>query len=363
MPAAEKSGKQSTITEGVGPPPSPSSIRMFQPLKLSTFVRRRRSCSLIHGIHECSSRRDEVCASHICHFMTSFQVLLLAFVFIGCLPLCKADRLMAYLCSPQRNYTANSTFQSNLVSLVASLAASAPATNFANETAGKIPDRVYGMAICRGDIDPATCRSCLDIAAQYIVPACSGNKGAIVYYDRCHLRYSDENFFSTFGAVGWTVCSSYNASDPPTFNRLVIGLLNNLTARAVSSERRFAADSVDFTELQRLYALVQCTKDLSPLTCGECLGYYISLTRDMCLPRQGARINDGSCFLRYEVFSFFNATAAADPPPPKGIGPPPPKSIGPPPPNRSPPVTAKGKRQILLLNRFIFLGILPYVSL
>ena len=60
--------------------------------------------------------------------------------------------------------------------------------------------------------------------------------------------------------------------------------------------------------------MVQCTWDLSPESCDFCLRTEINLIPRCCEARQGARIRSGSCYIRYELYSFLNATAAADTP-------------------------------------------------
>ena len=233
--------------------------------------------------------------------MGYFFVSVLYLAFIGFLHLSSAEITYVSKCTRKRNDTANSKFQENIASLVASLSRSAPPTGFANDTAGEVPDRVYGLAICRGDVDPASCRRCLDIAAQDIVPECQGNGEAIVYYNLCHLRYSDENFFGVAAGIDWTDADPYEVSDVLNFSLLLDGLLHNLTARAVSSERRFAAGSVDLDGVEKVNALVQCTRDLSPEICEACLRKELNFIPFCCEARQGARIEGASCFIRYST--------------------------------------------------------------
>ncbi|CAA6668750.1 unnamed protein product [Spirodela intermedia] len=221
------------------------------------------------------------------------------------------------LCNTNRNYTSNSTYQANLGRLISSLSSSAPATGFANDTAGEVPDRVYGLATCRGDVAASRCRDCLAGVARDAAAGCPGNKGATIFYELCHLRYSDQNFFGSSTGSEYFQWNTVNVSDVPTFNRLLGGLLNNLTTRAASLEMRFATGMVDFTVFQKIYALVQCTRDLAPETCDTCLRIEIGDIPGCCEARNGASVLGGSCYLRYDVVPFFNAFVAADPPPPR----------------------------------------------
>ncbi|CAA7405641.1 unnamed protein product [Spirodela intermedia] len=184
----------------------------------------------------------------------------------------------------------------------------------------EVPDRVYGLALCRGDAGANKCQECHAGVARDAAERCPGNKGATIFYEFCHLRYSDQDFFGSSTGTEYYMSNAENASDAPTFERLLGDPLDNLTIRAVSSERRFATGRVDFSNLQKIYALVQCTRDLAPEICDVCLRGEIGYTPEFCKSKKGARVTGGSCYLQYEVDPFFNISAATDPLPP----PPPP---------------------------------------
>ena len=251
---------------------------------------------------------------HFCPLMASLIVSLLFLAFIGSLPLSTADSLDGVECITGRNYTADSKFPSNIVSLIFSLSETAPVKGFANGSFGDVPDRVYGLALCRGDIDSSSCRSCLADASQNMLRSCAGNKGATAIYELCRLRYSDENFFGSSYSTMWYAWNLQNVSDVVVFNRLLGGLLKNLTVRAASSTAMYAAGSVDINNFQTVFAMVQCTRDLSPETCDSCLRYGIGIISSCCKASPGARARSGSCYVRYELYSFFNNTATAEPP-------------------------------------------------
>ena len=248
--------------------------------------------------------------------MASFPlVLLVALASINSLALSSDNKPIYAICNRERNFTANSIFQTNLNSLIASLAASSPDTGFASTTIGEFPDRIFGLAICRGDLNADGCRSCLANSTRDAAAQCPGNKAATIFYELCQFRYSDQSFFGSSTGSEFYMWNVNNVSDVSTFNRLLGNLLNNLTVRAASSKRMFAAGSVDFNDFQKIYALVQCTRDLSPETCSVCLKGQIGDIPSCCAAKQGARVIGGSCYLRYEVGPFYNASAAVDPPP------------------------------------------------
>ena len=101
-----------------------------------------------------------------------------------------------------------------------------------------------------------------------------------------------------------------NVSTVPRFNRALGILLDKLIVRAVSSEKMFAAAGDTYDGNFALYALVQCTRDLSPRDCESCLRFQDGESAKSLGAQRGVRILGGSCFIRYETYRFFNASAA-----------------------------------------------------
>ncbi|XP_078432693.1 cysteine-rich receptor-like protein kinase 10 isoform X2 [Wolffia australiana] len=266
--------------------------------------------------------------------MGRFRFLFFFFFSISPLPFTFSQPIYS-LCDRSRNFTASSPFQANLDRLIGSLIASTPSTGFANNTIGDAPDVIYGLAVCRGDLGFDHCRNCLSNATNDAKSSCPGNKGGTVFYADCLLRYSDVNFLGRSTYTQWWIANGNNVTTTPVplFNRLLGGLLNNLTAQAATSSRRFAADSVVLNDFQRVYALVQCTGDLSPRACSDCLKDEIGTIPTCCNGKRGARVYGGSCFIRYEIYPFVNDSSVGSgsplPPPPTAISPPPQASPAP----------------------------------
>uniref|UniRef100_A0A1D1YG66 Cysteine-rich receptor-like protein kinase 25 n=1 Tax=Anthurium amnicola TaxID=1678845 RepID=A0A1D1YG66_9ARAE len=221
------------------------------------------------------------------------------------------------LCGDAGNYTANSTFQANLNLLLASLSSKAPATGYYNDTKGGLPpDRVYGLALCRGDLAPDQCGGCLAYAAEDVVSElCPLRKAAVAWYPWCLLRYSNRSFFGTPMGVNFTMHNVNSVSDRAAFDTLLADLVKGAAAGAAASPRRFATGESDYTEFNRIYAMAQCTRDLSTEDCQGCLTGAISNIPGCCGGKQGGVLVGGSCSLRYEVYPFYNTTDASPPPP------------------------------------------------
>ncbi|RVW78319.1 Cysteine-rich receptor-like protein kinase 10 [Vitis vinifera] len=67
----------------------------------------------------------------------------------------------------------------------------------------------------------------------------------------------------------------------------------------------YATKLVVFTDIDTLYALVQCTPDLSPDNCSICLKTATTKILAVYYFSQGARLLSCSCYLRYEFYPFY----------------------------------------------------------
>uniref|UniRef100_A0A0E0MXS2 Uncharacterized protein n=1 Tax=Oryza rufipogon TaxID=4529 RepID=A0A0E0MXS2_ORYRU len=99
------------------------------------------------------------------------------------------------------NYTADSMYRLNLDGMSASLfpegAGGSGGGIFVRGSSGADPDKVYAVALCRGDVDDApACSSCFDAAFRRAMQLCPRSKDAAIYYDECLLRFSDTDILN-----------------------------------------------------------------------------------------------------------------------------------------------------------------------
>ncbi|KAK7391016.1 hypothetical protein VNO78_19294 [Psophocarpus tetragonolobus] len=231
-------------------------------------------------------------------------------------------------CSTNRT-TADSVFQINLKTLVSSLSSNATAKNeFHNATvAGTKPsDTVYGLYMCRGDVPFELCAQCVVNATQKLSSdsECSLSKQAVIWYDECMVRYSNRSFFSTVDTtprVG--LLNTANISNQESFMRLLFDTMNETADEAVSAPNgaeKYATNEANISGFQTLYCLVQCTQDLSPQGCRTCLSVAIGQLSWCCLGKQGGRILNPSCNVRYELYPFYRSDTAVSAPSPEPSG-------------------------------------------
>ncbi|XP_020224010.1 cysteine-rich receptor-like protein kinase 10 [Cajanus cajan] len=221
--------------------------------------------------------------------------------------------------------TANSTFQLNLRTLFSSLSSNATANNeFHNTTvAGTNPsDSVYGLFMCRGDVSFQQCGQCVENATQKLSSdtKCSLSKHAVIWYDECMVRYSNRSFFSTVDTTPTVgLSNSANISNQASFMRLMFDTMNQTADEAATSPigaKKYGTNEASISGFQTLYCLVQCTQDLSPQGCRSCLSDAIGLLPWCCEGKQGGRILNPSCNVRYELYPFYRTDTTASPPTP-----------------------------------------------
>nr|VDC74889.1 unnamed protein product [Brassica rapa] len=227
-----------------------------------------------------------------------------------------------HLCPNTTTYSRNSTYSSNIRTLLSSLSSNSrsSSTGFYSTAAGQSPDLVFGLFLCRGDLPPEVCGNCVVFAASDTLKKCPEEKIGLIWYDQCMLRYSDRNIFlesslqnGTNGILMW------NTRDVPKnqserFRDEVFSLMNKCANEAVNSSKRFAVSKSNFTSVETLYGLAQCTPDLTSGDCFNCLQRTIS---SLPTAQIGGRLLMPSCNSRYELYKFFEETATAIPQPPQ----------------------------------------------
>ncbi|PIA58478.1 hypothetical protein AQUCO_00500427v1 [Aquilegia coerulea] len=234
------------------------------------------------------------------------------------------------------NYTSNSVYQSNLDRVLSSLSSNRTSNNtrfYNNATVGRDPDRVYGIYQCRGDVAFDVCKNCVETAAEEVTRnRCPFKKEAILLYDECMLRYSNNSFISVRQeSPTLYMRNPNNVTDANLFNSILSTLMDNLVVQAVSadSSNMFATRSANLSFFENIYGLVQCTEDITRTDCRNCLISAITEIPSCCDNKRGGRVIKPSCNFRYETYRFYESEEIApipSPSPPRI--PPPPNTNG-----------------------------------
>ncbi|KAJ1699203.1 hypothetical protein LUZ63_007715 [Rhynchospora breviuscula] len=238
-------------------------------------------------------------------------------------------------------YKAGSTYYSNLKQLVVSLASNASKLGgFYHDIVGVgSRDQIYGLIMCYADATQLACHDCLETAANEVanLSICEYKKTAIIHYDACFLRYSNQTFISVYQNFQ-PFClqrPDANMAGPDFLNSSsVLSLIFSMTTDASNLEQKYASNKTEYMANQTMYGLVQCTGDLIAEECKKCLESYVTFaigSKPNCSDQLGARIMGPNCYIRYELYSFNVATYTANLPSPPLPLPPPSTSPVPPP--------------------------------
>ncbi|KAJ6885621.1 hypothetical protein NC651_026297 [Populus alba x Populus x berolinensis] len=283
----------------------------------------------------------------------------LCLLFVKVLALAKAQQpadqpvLLYKECVGKGNYTTNSTYQANLNQLLTSIYTNTEINNgFYNFSYGQDADTVYSIALCRPDISPGACRSCIRNASDSLVRNCTNFVEAIGGLDDCMVRYANRSIFNLLeeGPYFWVYDIRVNVSDVVGFNQSRMTLLDRLRDEAAAGDSRYATGQIAAPNFQTIYALVQCTPDLSPSECRDCLYNASGLIPECCNARQGGRVIYPSCNFRYEIDRFYDPSSNSIPPPPDSTSN---NSIP------SPPASTSQGKKGLKRNVIIIISIVP----
>ena len=110
-------------------------------------------------------------------------------------------------CYDTGNFTADSNYATNRNLLLSSLASNIITvlkSSFYNTTIGQEPDKVYGLALCRGDVSSEDCSSCVNSTSQHIMSTCHSQKEALMWDGDpapCLVHYADHSLFGKLGLM------------------------------------------------------------------------------------------------------------------------------------------------------------------
>ncbi|KAL2931588.1 Cysteine-rich receptor-like protein kinase 10 [Bienertia sinuspersici] len=226
-------------------------------------------------------------------------------------------QLIYNVCSNDTMFRNNSRYQANLDTVFRSMSSNSTTNSigfYATSVANGTSDAVYGLYLCRGDQNATSCNDCVKTATATDLPKtyCPNRKVAVIWYDECMVRYSNESIFGIMD--DWPTLLLYNV-DQGSGNRFVNNVndtLNNLGNNAANdpSGKKFATKVTTFSSSpETFYGLAQCTPDLSTSDCERCMKIAIGKLK----VQEGSRVLQPSCNVRYEIYPFFNGAVNSPP--------------------------------------------------
>ncbi|KAJ8748153.1 hypothetical protein K2173_000561 [Erythroxylum novogranatense] len=235
--------------------------------------------------------------------MTFSSTILLFLLFLYS---CKAADPLGQQCNENSKIGSKSPVSANIDRLLTELVSKTASSGYEATSLGKGQYVVYGLAQCRGDVNSQDCSTCLQDAAKQVRQLCPNQADASIWYDYCFLRYNVEDFI---GKLDTSYAIFYfnveNVTEPEDFNKKLGDLIDKIRSQAVVSKIELGKGETKLSPLVTLYALVQCTRDLAPVDCAQCLAIAVGNFPNFCSNRKGCRALYKNCYVRYELYPFF----------------------------------------------------------
>ncbi|XBI75574.1 hypothetical protein VPH35_068937 [Triticum aestivum] len=221
---------------------------------------------------------------------------------LGFKPFVTASKPLAQFCDDSISNMNDSTYQANLKLLSTKLSRSASfkQTLLAKGFVRTDQDRIYGVAVCRGDIayNNPICTSCITTAFHDAWRLC-GPYDMHVLYEYCivHISATDLTYDS----------SAYGAYTGVSINDNIMVLIQETAKQVVyNSTMRYATGRMDLNNtIPLLYSLAQCNLDLPPNDCWDCLNNIRSTAKNFSYLQRGEWIASVWCNLWYDTYQFY----------------------------------------------------------
>ncbi|KAF7850616.1 hypothetical protein BT93_L5191 [Corymbia citriodora subsp. variegata] len=232
-------------------------------------------------------------------------------------------------CGSTGNFTANSTYETTLNKLLSSISttnSSSLSYGFFNDSSpvSGTSQTLYVFGLCRGDLTNVNCRACLsNLTSDTHHRLCPLQKEALFYTGNCMIRYSNASFFGVMVTEpSYSAGTGEHVTSPDEiYDGAWRKLMSRLLAKAAGgdSRRKYAAGN-ESAGPDMIYALLQCTPDLTEKQCSNCLGLIDQGIKDCCRRWTGGRLMVPSCIILYGTNDrFFDPVPDEEdvlPPPP-----------------------------------------------
>uniref|UniRef100_A0A0D3DEF6 Uncharacterized protein n=1 Tax=Brassica oleracea var. oleracea TaxID=109376 RepID=A0A0D3DEF6_BRAOL len=198
-----------------------------------------------------------------------------------------------------KNFIPNGTYDANRRLILSSLPSNAAAQDgFYSGSIGQEPSRVYAAGMCIPGAEANDCSACIKLKAHL-----TGSAG---YWEI---------------VPQYLVMNTANINSNITeFKKIWEGLIHGIIAAASAQKNGYKADVAALTPFQNIYALMQCTPDISSGDCDNCLRQSVIDYQSCCGEKTGGYVMRPICFFRWQLLTFSkafgNITLAPPSPPP-----------------------------------------------
>ncbi|QHO03438.1 plasmodesmata-located protein 6 [Arachis hypogaea] len=224
------------------------------------------------------------------------HVVLLAGMMIMLSAMADTDSFIFGGCS-QVKFMPGSPYENTVNSLLTSLINSATFTNYNNFTIQPTPSSsatVYGLYQCRGDLSNDRCSRCVERAVNQLGTLCLDACGGALQLDGCFVKYDNVSFLGVEDKTAvMKKCgpSIGLTSDAMTRRDEVLAYLETSDGSTYKTYRTSGSGNAR--------GVAQCTGDLSPTECQDCLSDAIQRLKMECGASTWGDMYLAKCYARY----------------------------------------------------------------
>ncbi|KAJ8451787.1 hypothetical protein Cgig2_007270 [Carnegiea gigantea] len=207
-------------------------------------------------------------------------------------------------CNPNSNIPPDSPVSANIDNLLAAMVRASQMNNgFSGLSSGTGKNTIYGLAQCRGDVNiKEYCYPCIQDAVQQVINECPANP---MLKSGTTIALQDNFFGMVDASQNALVRNQDDYRDPESLFSKLGPLFEDIISKAVEhASGGIGTGKVDLPDSHTLYRAAQCTTDLRPFDCAQCLGAAVKEFDDFCKPKRGCRVYLSSCTVRYEIYNF-----------------------------------------------------------
>ncbi|KAL0688096.1 hypothetical protein Bca4012_087773 [Brassica carinata] len=201
------------------------------------------------------------------------------------------------------HFRPNDTYDANRRLILSSLPSNVTSQEglFFNGSIGQEPNRVYATGMCIPGSTPQDCSDCDPTL--------------------CLVRYASTSFSGSGDLTprSMVINGGYIASNKTEFKKTcedlvarMIDVASTGKSTPLFSNNHYTANSASLTSSQNMYALMQCTPDVSSRDCENCLRQSTNDFHSCCALKRGTRILRPICFFRWELYDYSTASFAAN---------------------------------------------------
>ncbi|KAI4323607.1 hypothetical protein L6164_023200 [Bauhinia variegata] len=208
-------------------------------------------------------------------------------------------------CENSTEHALSSTSKANIYNILSWLTSNAGARKTYNNSIGMISSEegaVYGLYDCRDDMDISSCPSCVAIALTKMLGSCQNRVSAVVWYDYCVIRYSNQNFIGSLTLEpNWISVENKNISNPSDVDTTENYMKSLIRKATEETNRLYAMGEFSLSNGEKRYGMVQCSRDLSKDECAQCL--EAMLGKVPRVQKLGWTVAVPSCLVKYQELS------------------------------------------------------------